>query len=864
METNKNLDELLAAIGDGSANAANSAARVKQAPAQTRNPTAAFPPAPQIPIPSAPQAMSRPLSSTMNTAPSRPNVNGHYNDLLSLLQRQGTPAANQQLPRSQNPPAARMPASARLSFVPGGRPTPSQALDPKALAALKRQHEIQAAQAKQRRESLTNVSTINRNPPAVPVTRMNSQGFPTGIPPGVNVPTMGTSTNQESQLNPNVSAQQRPNSAAQQGQPRSITQEQVIVGHFCRHAIKTLKKIVEGLPYAAQVELRLREHIKAVWSQWVKGMITRPQLLQSVSNFVKQSTPNAKDVDVIRDFKAWYEHEYELQKQRNRQPQPPKQVRHPQAPGQDVRHVNNVPAHPGSQAVRTNLPPQSVSAARGQLKQEPQRPTIVHTAGKTIGTKPEPTIAAPGRAMIPKNAGGRAMSGENAGGKGKSPAAYQFQAGVHAGIHPGGNVQINYAHHQLQPQISAKRSLDSNISSPPNAVKKAKTASKVPKAATSKKKPSLPVGIPLALKGTRPPIQKPDQRNKGAKRPMASGALPPPGPVPISVGNPSAEIMQKKARRQEDLKEINLVDNVVDIEDEEVKLNVDANGKRQSVDEVVRYNPDMIVSGPILRMKMQSIAKSHGIHENISNEATELMSLAVRERLACILESLKTIASVRVGAEKEQWGRVETGLDIREKLQRAREDEERTLQVAAEMRVKRRKEQKEAEAKRFAGEAAKNDKSAKDSSAAAEAERKEKLALEKKKKESSSQRDALSGLVRDFDRRRRRASAKPLAPLKPLGKPGLPPLAKRPSSDSLGRSGLKPLGSLDKLKMGPLVKLGGRSNSPIPRGLGRDPVAPQVRLRVTLMDCLFLFESERNTKKSCLLYKWYARLPCGK
>eukprot|EP00178_Gracilaria_changii_P025782 TRINITY_DN792_c0_g1_i1.p1 TRINITY_DN792_c0_g1~~TRINITY_DN792_c0_g1_i1.p1 ORF type:complete len:975 (+),score=154.07 TRINITY_DN792_c0_g1_i1:1968-4892(+) len=972
MDTNKNLDELLAVIGDGSANPPNGAPRVKQVPNTARNPAATFSQPLQMPITPVTQPRSRPASSNMGPAGAQPNVNGHYNELLSLLQRQGTPLVNQQIPQQQNATVPRAHAGTnQLTFVPAGRPTPSQALDPKALAALKRQHQIQAAQAKQRRESLANVSSINRNTPPVPIPRVGTQGFPSGMPPVVNVQGMPATTKKDPLHNAHLSGQQRPNSAAQQAQSRSITQEQVIVGHFCRHAIKSLKKILEGLPYAAQGEARLREHIKAVWSQWVKGMITRPQLLQSVSNFVKQSSPSAKDVDVIKDFKAWYEHEYELQKQRTLQTQQqPKPVRHPHASGQNVNRANNLPVHPGNQAMRTNMAPQPLPAARTHMKVEPQRQNVPRNAGQTIGAKSEPMRVVPGRAPTAKSAvvgtgqdvRGRQLTGStmsrpqpvqvhapsigvpnmmmrstipsqqgtvNVGlskisdgrpgsspkggqkiiggipqvgvksvggksllhnkaaaqakpkqprrppqksaaktivrtspkgaGKGKSPAAYPF----HSGVHPGGNVQINYTAHQLQ-ALPAKRVLEGNVSSsPPNAAKKMKTVSKPPKGSTAKKKPSVPVGNPVATKGARPPVQRPEQKTKGAKRPMASGALPPSGPTSITLGHPIADVAQKKNRRQEDLKEINLVDNVVDIEDEEVKLNVDASGRRQAVEEVVQYNPDMIVSGPILRKKMQSIAKRHGIHENINKEAMEMMSLAVRERLACILESLKTVASVRVGAEKHQWGRVETGLNVREKLQRAREDEERTLQVAAEMRVKRRKEQRDAEAKRLAGEAAKNDKSAKDASAAAEAERKEKLALEKKKKESSSQRDALFGLVRDYDRRRRR-SAKPLAPLKPLGKPGLPPLVRRPNSDSLARSGLKPLTSLDRHKgLGPLVTLGG-PNATVPRGLGETPVQSHMELNVTLRDCLFLFESERNTKKSSLLYKWYTRLPTGK
>ena len=98
---------------------------------------------------------------------------------------------------------------------------------------------------------------------------------------------------------------------------QSYTQEQVILGHYCRFAIKTMRRLTEGHTRAKEIEDGLKAHIKNIWARWVRKDITRPQLLDSVNNFVRDNSPSSNNVDVIRDFKKWYEREYELQQQRS-------------------------------------------------------------------------------------------------------------------------------------------------------------------------------------------------------------------------------------------------------------------------------------------------------------------------------------------------------------------------------------------------------------------------------------------------------------------------------------------------------------------------------------------------------------------
>lgn len=57
--------------------------------------------------------------------------------------------------------------------------------------------------------------------------------------------------------------------------------------------------------------------IKTAWEKWVRGTITRQHLLDMVASFVKTSCLEAWHLDVIGDFKVWYERLFELLKQRN-------------------------------------------------------------------------------------------------------------------------------------------------------------------------------------------------------------------------------------------------------------------------------------------------------------------------------------------------------------------------------------------------------------------------------------------------------------------------------------------------------------------------------------------------------------------
>lgn len=808
----------------------------------------------------------------------------------------------------------------------------------------------------------------------------------------------GTARTAQRQGGRNPSSNQR----ASQNHP---TQEQVIVGHFCRHAIKTLTKVMENDPRAADAEKRLRDHIKTVWAKWVRQMITRPQLLESVAGCVRESCEAAARIDVIREFKAWYEREYERQKQRTDlrareqakvqaemarrgSVQNPLQAMRAQAvaaagkagamgsAGMQAKAGNraglttkqsaqlmlarNMQANPGNRAGLTaNQGAQLISSTGGKglaSKTIPGKHTAVRgtVAGKTLAGRGigrgVPVESHGGKSITRAPSSGKVAAGSGRGqaihravgagrgtavgkapalgrgiGIGKSPAAGgalgQRGAMVNAGI-PGDGVMggkgllsskspgakskasrktvskgpakavskdsprsagarpkpppadpAAFVNHQGVPgmvgSVVGKRPHDTSGMSPQGPlVKKSKPPSVVGHGAAARKKPPASPASPSTQKGKPPPARPEMFRGKQIKRPVTST---PGGHVANAMGkglppgqSGSSHPPPKKPRRAGDgMEELSVVRDIVDIEDEEDKLGIDAGAETLEVQEVFDYGADMLLAGPRLRTKMQAITKRVGLEENVGTDVMEMVSLAARERLSEIFESLREIASIRTDSEKGNWRTQITGPNVYSRMKRMRQDEERTLQVGSEMRSKRLKEQKEQEAKKLAGESASADKKTKDSSAAAESDRKQRVALEKKRKEHSSHNDALIALVRSTDARRKKPAIKGLAPLESLSKKGLPPIPKLGSmntasagSSSKDRRVTDPHEKLNTL--GPLVKLG-RDNALHNKDM--QPAAkPEVKRRLTLRDCIFLMERTPNTRKSSLVYKWYARL----
>lgn len=427
--------------------------------------------------------------------------------------------------------------------------------------------------------------------------------------------------------------------------------------------------------------------------------------------------------------------------------------------------------------------------------------------------------------------------------------------------------------------VGDKRSLDtSGVTSSSPGAKKPKSA-KAPKPSAKKKASAAPAGPGLS-KTARPPPARPENMKKGP----GTKTLPPhaavAGPVNntkgaaatgvasqsgVQSGAPTATPNVPVKRGQGADAELSVTTGVVDIEEEENRLATRDDENEVIVVEENICSENMLLAGGKLRSKMQGIVKRFLLGENLGSDILEMVSLAAEERLRLILQKLKDAAAIRTEAQKAEWDVIYEAESMYEKMEQAIEEENRLLISAAQARVRNENERKDPDSKKSNGESGTGD-SKKESSGVGDAERKEKLAVEKKRKETSSQRDALTGLVDSFHRREKRRGSlqKGLAPLKPLGEIGskglgsLPPIPKKTGSESMGLSGSRSKGTAEALErlgpLGPLQK-GGRKNSDSGQG-AQEKVEKEP---LTLSDVLFFLQDEVISRKSALYYKWSTR-----
>lgn len=394
------------------------------------------------------------------------------------------------------------------------------------------------------------------------------------------------------------------------------------------------------------------------------------------------------------------------------------------------------------------------------------------------------------------------------------------------------------------PAVGEKRGPENVATlSPAQTVKKRKYEKKARRQPPSKKKvgaASSPLsGFPKKVKPplARPALLKYRSGNKpapGANSPpsspgglVGSSTLSPDAPpekrapagVPSAPGSAAGSGAGKRNGSEDGV--WNVVNGVVDIEAEEDRL-----AMRVELNEVIKVDAtgsdeSMFLSAGKLRAKMQAVAKKFLPDEKIGNDVMEMMSFAVEERLRQFLEKLTEAVAFRTENAKKDWIVEDDGPDVFEKLKQMQEDEERELKSAAEMRVKKRNERKDAEAKKASFETTTGEKK-KESSGSGIAERNEGLALQKKRLENRSQHDASSGLVEERDKRGKLPLSYKMSGLAPIGSSSgqpaiggagaLPSIGSKPNSQSCGtNAGSKNniLDGIEKLsKLGPLRELG--------------------------------------------------------
>lgn len=864
----KNMAELLGLITPAPNNAAPPA-QAPPVPPPTQQAAAVTPPVPVAATPASNEALRQHqlraaqahhrqralLQSQAAGAPPVPapsqvnattNVNSNLNDLMNLI---GTPAP--------------VPAVAAVTPNIGNPSAPRAAAIPKAPNLIHRNATIRASHP----VNSANLTGVPRGVPTAPSARRAAPNDITAelvgmidraAAPGMNnttaqrqaapvgntrSPHAAYATNQAAQ----IAAAQRQAAAnrakiAMNGAAAApvrrpshqVTQEQVVVGHFCRHAIKTLGRVMAGKPDKTAKEEELKGEIKSLWGEWVRGNISKTALRQRVSEFVRLSTPEAQAIDVTGEFKQWYQHQLRLQA------------------------LNTGP--PAEQARARTTADAAVALANRNAAMQAQVSAAKNPALLAANSGTARAVAG---TAVAQNVGGPTTAAANAAASAAAlaPQRQLFQptdatVGMKRPLPPSAAAPTPNAQgvparqgNALNVHVAAAANLNSSTPGQPAAKKHRGLGSKK-KGAKGSQTPT-PSSQAVAKQGSSAKSQ--------ATGASGSGVAAQPGSMK------PGEVPKKPVRKVDD--ELDIVRNIVDIEGEEDMLvGSDAAGGA-AVDTADYDAAGLILTGPALKTKLGAICARLGLDENVPSETMEIVALAARQRLAHMLEELGSIAKARTGADLGNWKTKPCGIDQRARMQDMRDQELRALDAASNVR---REKAASAAAKLAAENTAEADKAAKEAAASADAKKKELALKEKHEMAQRTQRNALSGVLAGIGKKSRSkgqgsSSRKPSAGkggsggpgenTKDAGSPspggGAPAKQPTASKGSDAKGGSK-AASGSKMAAEGTEAAAGSGGSLGTTGNPRPPI--------TLRDCIHFMEGEPRMRKSSILYVWYAKL----
>lgn len=82
--------------------------------------------------------------------------------------------------------------------------------------------------------------------------------------------------------------------------------QRVIMGHYCRYALKSQERLAGELPNAVEIQQRLTDEIRRLWGEWITDQIDISSLMETIARSVRGSCPAAANVNIIAEFRAWY------------------------------------------------------------------------------------------------------------------------------------------------------------------------------------------------------------------------------------------------------------------------------------------------------------------------------------------------------------------------------------------------------------------------------------------------------------------------------------------------------------------------------------------------------------------------------
>ena len=625
-----------------------------------------------------------------------------------------------------------------------------------------------------------------------------------------------------------------------QGRVKSqLTKEQVIVGHFCRHATTMLSELLENKPNRKEMNDELCKNIRHYWAAWLHGRITKNDLLHRISSFVNKSCPEAANLNVEAEFRTWYQHQADLRAKENERIAIYQKVFF-KIKEMVEREKRGEKADPEDK--------KALLQEQRKLRHDIEQLKQLQKVHEKMSVVKKQRI----RAQRVKELA-----------KVKEEAKVKDEAKVQEEIRVKQEVKLK----EDDDDDDDDKALLAQFQPPPGRVKPLRPRIPVGANGDNNSSVSSLAGTKHQLSGS--PVQAPQPKRlkttKPAKKtsPTLSNNIYPKGvkPPPASIEKfKGASLNQTRQERVDDA--LKIVNNIVDIEQEEEALiggsNAQRSGAATSID-TNKYAENMMLNGPRLRQKLQKITTRNGLGD-VSLDVIEFMSLAAREHLSGMMESLRDIARARKDLGRAEWTTADVGPDVAKELESTRKHEQRSLDVAKELRKRKREEEEEnAAADRAKTATGVDGKTAKELAAAAEAARKEREAIEKKREAANSTNRALhqltAGLVRRNKKKKKKAGTT------------YPAWSQKSDKSTSAGSSMQTDASTSmnsvKASVNAAVAAGKTATSDAEsKGITRpgDFISKIVESPICLRDCLFYMQHEHNFRASPILFRWAPRV----
>lgn len=456
------------------------------------------------------------------------------------------------------------------------------------------------------------------------------------------------------------------------GSQNNIRQQVV---SFCRYAIGCVLR-PNGRPANLQsIEHRVSRLIEEIYNQWARNIITDDMLFQNIRSLVRKSCPQAANRDVVSEFRIWYNQRAQgkiIDAANGRAVNPHARVDHQAKTGNFCHPL----FEPNRRRIlgHSSAPAQNVSHEISYCRAHQRTALYSNPAVQQI---PLQQKGVENRTAIPQaetlNITPSAKSG--------------FPVSVEHCLT--NNVTISQPD-EKSPNTGRTR-VERNMGNANRLFQARKGTCPMPVSEENERTPTR-----LARNVVTPQMKQPMNRTNGQQHnmkpaPAASGTAAQVwnGASPEVTRNINGNLQVKKTTNL--TMGLNVLDNVVDIDKEQSNLDTQPHEKLDAEMSDANNCSNILLNRDVLGQRIERAMRKHNLEGPVTKEIIEIMSLAAQERLRDVFENLRELALSREEGVGTKYDKPCSWMNVREKLEKERDDEDLRLRIESQNRMNNRK-----------------------------------------------------------------------------------------------------------------------------------------------------------------------------